>query len=155
MTDDALTTEPVAEYDHIMIVREPRTGEPDRYHVEDPLERLKSCKSKAKTELYADVYTVVSGFREDRRAGCPASYRCGPRGRAHDVPDSPADHVPRMIARFYDADEAVKRRYVNAVQDRTTAARSGTDADPKTTNDYPVLPPDPDAVESDQDDDDD
>jgi len=63
MTDDA--EEIVADYEHVTITREPRAGEPDLYHVEDPLEQLKTFESKSKAELYADVYTVVG------HVGCP------------------------------------------------------------------------------------
>lgn len=149
MTDDEPTTEPVAEYEHVTIVREPRSAGPDRYHVEDPLERLKSFESKAKAELYADVYTVVGGFHEEKTGerGVPPAIGAA----REDVLMAYLTAQPTMslewVARFYDEDEAVIRRYVNAVQDRATAARAGTDADPETTDDYPIPPPDPEEVE--------
>ena len=66
MTDDNhANATPVVEYDHLTILREPIPDHRDQYHVEDPVERLQSFHSKAKAELYADVYTVVGGFRED------------------------------------------------------------------------------------------
>ena len=128
MTDDVET---VAEYDHVEIVREHRTGEPDLYHVDDPLDRLKSFESKAKAELYADVYTVVGGFREEKSGerGVPPAIAVA----REDVLMAYLTAQPTMslewTARFFDEDKAVIRQYVTGVQDRALAERAGTEGD--------------------------
>ena len=136
----------VAEYDHVEIVREQRAGEPDLYHVDDALDRLQTFESKAKAELYADVYTVVGGFREEKTGerGVPPAIAAA----REDVLMAYLTAQPTMslewTARFYQEDEAVIRQYVTSVQNRAAAER-----DAETTEEYPVEPPDPDLVDDD------
>jgi hypothetical protein len=150
MTDDRQdSTETITEYEHVEIVRERRPGEPDRFHVDDVLDRLKTFESKAKAELYADVYTVVGGFREEKAGerGVPPAVAAA----REDVLMAYLTAQPTMslqwAARFYDEDEAVVRQYVNAVQDRALAERAGTEGDTAPTDESPVEPPDPDLVD--------
>jgi len=95
------------------------------YHVEDALERLKSVRNPGKAELYADVYTVSNGFREEKT---------GERGVSPGVAASREDLLmaylaaqPMMslqwVARFYDEDEAVIRQYVNHIRKRAAKER--------------------------------
>lgn len=126
--------ETVVDHDHVAIRRERRDGEPDLFHVEDALERLKTFESKAKAELYADVYTVVGGFREEKTGerGVPPAIAAA----REDVLMAYLTAQPTMslqwAARFFDEDEAVVRRYVNAVQDRAAEQRAneGDDTQP-------------------------
>jgi len=119
----------VAEYDHVSIRRERRDGEPDLYHVEDALEQLKTFESQSKAELYADVYTVVGGFREDKTGerGVPPAVAAA----REDIQMAYLTAQPTMslqwTARFYDEDEAVIRRYVTAVQERAAEMREEND----------------------------
>lgn len=63
-----MTTEDVVEeYPHdCRIVRESRGRSEPRYHFEGPMGRIKSFNSEGKARLYADVYEVVGGFREEK-----------------------------------------------------------------------------------------
>jgi len=158
MTDDRRdSTETVTEYDHVEIVREHRAGEPDLYHVDDPLNRLKTFESKAKAELYADVYTVVGGFREEKSGerGVPPAIAAA----REDVLMAYLTAQPTMslqwAARFYDEDEAVVRQYVTAVQNRALAERAGTEGDTTTTDEFSGEPPDADLVDDENDETDD
>jgi len=66
------------EYDHdCRIVRKQRESEPDLYHYENPLGRMQTFENPHKARLYADVATVVSGFREEKtgeRGRCDFSH---------------------------------------------------------------------------------
>lgn len=125
------TAPTVVDHEHITIVREPRTGSPDLYHVEDALERLKSFESQGKAELYADVYTVVGGFREEKTGerGVPPAVAAA----REDVLMAYLTAQPTMslkwVARFYDEEQAVVRRYVTAVQQRAAEQRASTSTD--------------------------
>lgn len=69
-------SEVVEEYPHsCRITRERIDGEEDRFHYEGPLGRVKSFYSGEKARLYADVQTVVGGFREEKTGerGAPAA----------------------------------------------------------------------------------
>ena len=66
MTAGGEDLEIVEDRPHTTITREPVEGAEDRYHVEDALDRLKTFRSPEKARLYADVYAVVGGFREDK-----------------------------------------------------------------------------------------
>ena len=127
MTDDNhANATPVVEYDHLTILREPIPNHRDQYHVEDPVERLQSFHSKAKAELYADVYTVVGGFREDKTGerGVPPAVAAA----REDVLMAYLTAQPTMsltwTARFFDEDEDVIRQYVNGVQRRAEETRT-------------------------------
>lgn len=122
-----MTTETtVVDHEHITIVREHRADNPDLYHAEDALERLKSFESQGKAELYADVYTVVGGFREAKTGerGVPPAIAAA----REDVLMAYLTAQPTMslewVARFYDEDQAVVRRYVTAVQERAAEQRA-------------------------------
>jgi hypothetical protein len=139
MTDDRRdSTKTVTEYEHVEIVRERRPGGPDRFHVADALERLKTFESKAKAELYADIYTVVGGFREEKTGerGVPPAIAAA----REDVLMAYLTAQPNMslewVARFYQEDEAVIRRYIKDVQKRATDER-----DQDTSEDVSVSPP--------------
>ena len=133
MTDaDDQDREVVDDREHVTIVREHREDAPDRYHVEDALEHLKAFVDVSKARLYADVYQVVGGFREDKtgeRAVPPAV-----AAAREDVQMAYLTAQPTMslewTAGFFDEDEDVVRRYVRAVQDRAREQRASTDDDP-------------------------
>jgi len=117
--------EVVEDRDHVTISREHRPDGPDRYHVTDALEHLQTFADLSKARLYADVYTVVGGFREDKTGerGVPPAVATA----REDVLMAYLTAQPTMslewAARFFDEDEAVIRRYVNAVQDRAREQR--------------------------------
>lgn len=155
MTREDADLETVVEYDHISIGREQRDGEPDRFHVEDALERLKSFESKSKAELYVDVYTVVGGFREEKTGerGVPPAIAAA----REDVLMAYLTAQPTMsltwTARFFNEDESVIRRYVNGVQGRAAERRDGgATGDLDTSEEYPTPPPDPDLIDYQDDD---
>lgn len=57
----------VEEYEHgCQLVREQRKGEPDLYHFDNSLDRMQTFENPDKAHLYADVHTVVGGFREEK-----------------------------------------------------------------------------------------
>jgi hypothetical protein len=65
----------IEEYAHnCRIVREDKSGY-KRYHYEDPMERVKSFDNLDKARLYADVQTIMGGFREEKtdERGVPPS----------------------------------------------------------------------------------
>jgi len=112
-----------SDYEHVTIYRERRRDQEDLYHVEDTLERLKTFRNPGKAELYADVYTVAGGFREEKT---------GERGVPPAVAASREDLLmaylaaqPTMslqwVARFYD--EAVVRQYINHIRKRAAKER--------------------------------
>lgn len=116
----------VKEYGHgCQLVREVRDGEPDLYHFENPLDRMQTFESPDKARLYADVHTVVGGFREEKS---------GERGVPPAVAASREDAMmaylaaqPTMsvewVARFYEIDEEQVREYVEVLRDRAEAQR--------------------------------
>ncbi|MFB6199035.1 MAG: hypothetical protein ABEI52_12340, partial [Halobacteriaceae archaeon] len=59
--------EVVEEYDHsCQIVREVDEHGHERYIYEGPMGAVKSFENPDKARLYADVHTVVGGFREEK-----------------------------------------------------------------------------------------
>jgi hypothetical protein len=119
-------TELVEEYEHsCQIVREPdETGE-DRYHFEGPLGRIKSFYSLDKARLYADVYTVVGGFREEKtgeRGAPPAIARAREDVQMAYFASNPTMSI-EWVARFYQTEEDVVRDYVQMVRERAEEQR--------------------------------
>lgn len=124
---DTQPSEVVVEYDNITITRERRRDMPDLFHVEDALEHLQAFESEAKAELYADVYTVVGGFREQKTGerGVPPAVAAAREDLMMAYLTAQPTMSLQWTARFFDEDEAVVRRYVSAVQDRAKRKRSG------------------------------
>lgn len=117
--------EVVEEYAHgHRIVREKRENI-DLYHYEGPLGRIKTFENSGKARLYADVQTVVGGFREEKT---------GERGVPPAVARSRDDLImaylasnPTMgitwVARHFDIDEEEVREYIQLVQKRAEEKR--------------------------------
>lgn len=125
-----MMTEPggkaVEEYPHgCRILRERVEGSEDRYHFEGALGRIKSFESPSKARLYADVYEVVGGFREEKTGerGVPPAVA---RAR-EDVLMAYLAAQPTMsvtyVARSFDLDEDEVRSFIEIV--RTRAAEMG------------------------------
>jgi len=119
-------SETVEEYPHnCQIVRERVEGSEDRYHFEGPLGRIKSFENPDKARLYADVYEVVGGFREEKTGerGVPPAVA---RSR-EDVLMAYLAAQPTMsvtyVARAFDLDEDEVRGYIEMVQDRAAEMR--------------------------------
>jgi len=114
--------------DGCKIVRETADGY-TKYHFEDPLDRLKSFENPDKARLYADVYEVSGGFREEKTGerGVPPAIA---RGR-EDVLMAYLVSNPSMgvtyVARAYDIEEDVVRDYCRIVQERAEEQRQDTD----------------------------
>jgi hypothetical protein len=131
-----METEIVEEYGHghqITKVTE-RESEP-RYYFEDPLDRLKKFESLDRAKLYADVYTVVDGFREEHsgKRGCPPviaqsrediqmAYYVAQNGVG-------AGTSLTWTARMYDRSEADVRQYIGMVRERAAEIRADDDID--------------------------
>jgi hypothetical protein len=125
-------TEPetVEEYAHdCRIVREQDDLGEDTYHYEGPLGRVKSFHSVDKARLYADVHTVVGGFREEKTGerGVPPAVA---RSR-EDVLMAYLTAQPTMslewVARHFDLPEDRIREYVESLRDRAAEQREGTE----------------------------
>jgi len=128
MTDT--NPDPIEEYPHnCRIVRERVEGSEDRYHFEGPLGRIKSFESADKARLYADVYEVVGGFREEKT---------GERGLPPAVARSREDILmaylaaqPTMsvtyVARAFELGEDEVRSYIEMVRNRAAEIREGAD----------------------------
>lgn len=101
-------TEAIEEYAHdCRIVREEGNGY-EQYHYEGPLGRVKSFENPRKARLYADVQTVMGGFREEKT---------GERG----VPPS-----VEWVARHFDLPEERVREYIGSLRDRAEKQRNAT-----------------------------
>lgn len=120
--------EAVEEYAHnCRIVREDENGY-ERYHYEGPLGRIKSFEDPAKARLYADVHTVMGGFREEKTGerGVPPSVA---RAR-EDVLMAYLAAQPSMsaewVARHFDLPEERVREYIGPLRDRAEKKRNET-----------------------------
>lgn len=131
-------TEIVEEYAHdCCIVREKREGE-DLFHYEGPLGHVKAFENPGKARLYADVQTVVGGFREEKTGerGVPPAVA---RAR-EDVLMAYLASNPTMstewVARAFDLPEEQIREYIRGVRRRAAQQR-----DEEVDEKYPVEPP--------------
>mgnify|MGYP006914285371 CR=1 FL=1 len=124
-------TEPetIEEYAHsCRIVREQDDLGENTYHYEGPLGRVKSFHSVDKARLYADVHTVVGGFREEKTGerGVPPAVA---RSR-EDVLMAYLTAQPTMslewVARNFDLPEDRIREYVESLRDRAAEQREDT-----------------------------
>lgn len=118
----------VEEYPHsCRIVRERVEDDADRFHYEGPLGRVKSFYSLDKARLYADVHTVIGGFREEKTGerGVPPAVA---RAR-EDVVMAYLVSNPTMgiewVTRAYDLPEDQVRSYVELVHNRAAEMREG------------------------------
>jgi len=109
----------------VRIVREKREFE-DLYHFEDPMGRLQSFENADKARLYADVYEVMGGFREEKTGerGVPPAVA---RAR-EDVLMAYLTAQPTMsltwVARHFDLPEDRVREYVSSLRDRAKQQRA-------------------------------
>ena len=119
--DDATT---VAEYEHSTAVIRDDGG---RYHYVNAMgDRVQSFHSEDRARLYADIQSVVGGFREEKTGerGVPPAV-----ARAFDENLLMAYHVatPTMgvswTARAFGTDEAEVRSAVGVVRDRAEKRR--------------------------------
>ena len=123
MTNDDTTT--VAEYGHGTAI----VLEGERYHYVNAMgDRVRSFESEGRARLYADIQTVVGGFREEKTGerGVPPTV-----ARAFDENLLMAYHVatPSMgvtwTARAFGIDESEVRSAVATVRDRAEEKREG------------------------------
>ena len=125
MTAAGEDLEIVEDRPHTTITREPVEDAEDRYHVEDALDRLKTFRSPDKARLYADVYAVVDGFREEKTGerGCPPAVAAA----REDVQMAYFAAQPTMsvgwVAGQYNTDSATVREYIELVQERAAEQR--------------------------------
>jgi len=119
-------TEVVEEYSHdCQLVREVENGY-ERYHYEGPLGRVKSFASESKARLYADVQTVIGGFREEKtgeRGVPPAVARAREDVLAAYLVSNPSMGV-EWVARAWEIDEDHVRNYCQMVQQRAEEQRN-------------------------------
>jgi hypothetical protein len=116
----------IEEYAHnCQIVREDE-GEYERYHYEDPMGRVKSFDSLDKARLYADVQTVMGGFRDEKvgERGVPPAVA---RAR-EDVLMAYLAAQPSMsltwVARHFDLPEDRVREYISLARKRAEKKRN-------------------------------
>lgn len=126
----------VEQYAHgCQIVHEQRDGA-DLYHYEGPMGHIKAFENPDKARLYADVYTVMGGFREEKTGerGVPPAVA---RAR-EDVLMAYLAAQPTMsltwVARHFDLPEEQVRNYIAGVRERAAKKRADE-------RDYPVEPP--------------
>ena len=121
---EADTEETVAEYDHSTAIVRDTDG---RFHYVNAMdERVKSFHSEERARLYADVQTVVGGFREEKTGerGVPPAV-----ARAFDENLLMAYHVatPSMgttwTARAFGVDESEVRSAVDLIRERAEEKR--------------------------------
>lgn len=127
MTDT--TSETIEEYGHgCRIVRTEENGYTE-YHYENALGHVKSFELLEKAKLYADVHTVMGGFREEKtgeRGVPPAVARAREDVLAAYLVSNPTMGV-EWAARFFDVDEEVIREYTQMVRDRAAEQREGNE----------------------------
>ena len=123
-------SEVVEEYAHsCQIVREKREDAADLYHYEGPLGRVKSFENPGKARLYADVHTVVGGFREEKTGerGVPPAVA---RSR-EDVLMAYLAAQPTMslqwVARHFDLPEEQVSSYISSLRERAAEERENDD----------------------------
>ena len=119
-------TETVEEYAHdCRIVREKREDGEDMYHYEGPLGPVKAFRNPDKARLYADVQTVMGGFREEKTGerGVPPSVARAREDVLIAYLVSNETMGVEWVARFYDIEEDVVRDYVQMVRDRAEKQR--------------------------------
>jgi hypothetical protein len=123
--DDDATT--VAEYEHSTAIVRDRDG---RYHYVNPMgDRVRSFDSEDRARLYADIQTIVGGFREEKTGerGVPPAV-----ARVFDENLLMAYHVatPTMgvswTARAFGIDEAEVRTAVELVREKAERKRDET-----------------------------
>jgi hypothetical protein len=123
-----MTAEPeiVEDRRHTTIRREHVERDQDRFHVDGVLNRLQTFYSLEKARLYADVYAVVDGFREEKTGerGCPPAVAAA----REDVQMAYYAAQPTMsvawVAGQYDTDRATVREYLELVQERAADQRA-------------------------------
>jgi len=110
---------------HTTIRREHVERDQDRFHVDGILDRLQSFYSLEKARLYADVYAVVDGFREEKTGerGCPPAVAAA----REDVQMAYFAAQPTMSVAWgagqYNRDSATVREYIELVQERAAEQR--------------------------------
>ena len=130
MTD--LPNSVIEEYAHgYKIIEEEREGDYNQYHYEGPMGQIKIFENPDKARLYADVYTVTGGFREEKT---------GERGAPPAVAQSREDVLmayyaaqPTMsvqwVAAQFDLPEDRVREYVRSLRTRAEQQRADDDQD--------------------------
>jgi len=109
----------------VRIVREVSNGY-EKFHFEDPMGRLQSFENPDKARLYADVYEVMGGFREEKTGerGVPPAVA---RGR-EDILMAYLAAQPSMslmwVARHFDLPEDRVREYVSSLRNRAESKRA-------------------------------
>ena len=124
-------TDVVEEYAHdCRIVREDENGY-TKYHYEGPFGCVQSFEALGKARLYADVQTVMGGFREEKTGerGVPPAVA---RAR-EDVLMAYLAAQPSMslewVARHFDLPEDRVREYVESLRDRAREEREAAASD--------------------------
>jgi hypothetical protein len=118
----------VEEYAHdCRIVRDEENGYV-QYHYEGPLGRKKTFEHEGKARLYADVHTVMGGFREEKtgeRGVPPAVARAREDVQMAYLAAQPSMSVT-YVARQFDLPEERVEEYIEALRDRAEEQRSAT-----------------------------
>lgn len=124
-------SEVVDEYAHdCRIVREDENGY-EQYHYEGPLGRVQSFERLGKARLYADVHTVMGGFREEKtgeRGVPPAVARAREDVIMAYLAAQPSMSV-EWVARHFDLPEECVREYIASLRDRAEEKREAEPAE--------------------------
>lgn len=118
-------TDVVEEYPHrCRIVLEEENGY-ERYHYEGPLGRVKSFENPDKARLYADVQTVMGGFREEKTGerGVPPAVARAREDVLVAYLVSNETMGTEWVSRSFDLEENEVRQYVRMVRDRAAEQR--------------------------------
>lgn len=126
-----MMSEVIEKYAHdCRIVQEDENGY-QQYHYEGPLGRVQTFESLGKARLYADVQTVMGGFREGKTGerGVPPAVA---RAR-EDVLMAYLAAQPSMslewVARHFGLPEDRVREYVESLRDRARKEREAASDD--------------------------
>jgi len=123
-------TETVEEYAHdCRIVREKREDGEDVYHYEGPLGPVKAFRNPDKARLYADVQTVMGGFREEKTGerGVPPSVARAREDVLIAYLVSNETMGVEWVARAFDISDEEVRTHVDLVGTRAEEERGKTD----------------------------
>ena len=129
-------TEVIEQYDHDhQIVKVTKADGPPRFYFEDPLNRMKGFENLDRARLYADVYTVVGGFREEHsgKRGCPPAIAQSREDiqMAYYVAQNGinAGTSVTWVASTYDRPDQEVRDYVSMIRERAADIRADDDVD--------------------------
>lgn len=128
--DDGVEREVFEEYPHnCRIVRKINEDGPDVFNFSGPLRFIKSFENPDKARLFADVYEIVDGFREEKtgeRGAPPAVAQAGQNVQIAYYVSQPTMSVEWAAGQYGISEEQV-RRVVDLIREQAAEMREGHD----------------------------